>query len=458
MSAAYREGVERAVIGLLMKSATMGLSTLDDVAKFGVTPEHFENLERRWMWEQMLSAWEGNRDYDFQSLMICAQEGDDIPLSARRAVEIIETYSRSPWAQNVAFWIRKLLALSAKTTFLGRVANSGGKLSDEHMDGPEDVVAAVDEMTSDIVRANPQKPSRTVPGVQAISRAIDEIEACMTGSNRKSLTIATGLGELDARTGGMSRGGFYLIGARPGVGKTTVALSILDHVTSDLNMRGLFFSQEMTETELATKLIAKRSGIDSAKLRSANMVSDDADRMMHGVRLLKTRNFGFNTSAMPSFTKVKSIVHAEARGDGIDLVVIDYVQQLQLGGRRWSGRVEELTAISNELKQLAMELEIVVVACAQLNRESEKGSEVRVPRLGDLRDCGALEADASGVWLMHAPSKLDRDAADEDCLVVAKNRSGWEGRLGLEIERHTGRVVTKSILDVLPTRKARGAF
>lgn len=227
--------------------------------------------------------------------------------------------------------------------------------------------------------------------------------------------ISTGFSVLDTITaGGLRRTGISLIAARTGVGKTALALNIMRNAAEKGFTCG-YWTVEMTAGQLARRLWAMSSGIKGTKLMVGNLSDEEIDRLFGAAQLFPRDLIYIDDSFATKFEVFEAAVRELKAKGKLDLVVVDYIQQLTLSGRHGSRR-EMLQEISHRLKQLAIELDIAVVALAQFNREAEKSEEE--PALWQVKDSGALEQDADlGVCLF-------RDSEGTFYLKIDKNRWG----------------------------------
>lgn len=231
----------------------------------------------------------------------------------------------------------------------------------------------------------------------------------------KTVGIPTGIDYLDALTsGGLKRGSVNVFAARTGVGKTTLALNLAHHAATQ-GFATCYFTVEMPAGQLARKLLSALSRIRGRKLTTGALNDDDMDRLQFAVRDLYPRPIWFDDSFKTRFEQFELSCRKLKRQGGLDVVVVDYIQQLTIQGR-YPTKQALLTEVSHRVKQLAIDLDIAVIALAQFNREAEKADGE--PSLWQVKDSGAIEQDADlGVCLY-------RDKQENYWLKVDKNRWG----------------------------------
>lgn len=249
--------------------------------------------------------------------------------------------------------------------------------------------------------------------------------------------IPTGLSTLDRIIGGLHRSDLVIIGARPGMGKTSLILNIARHICVTAGRKVAFFSLEMSRDQLAQRLLAFDAAVDISRLRQGGLTSDEWDRITTATSNLYPAQLYVDETSAITVQQIKS----KLRRNKPDIVFIDYLQLLQSTGRA-ENRVQQVSEMTRDLKIMAKELNIPVVVCSQLSRAGQAKGTSHVPQLSDLRESGSIEQDADIVLLLHRPHyyEIGGEETDEDpnkaLCIVAKNRHGstetaklrWDGR------------------------------
>ena len=248
--------------------------------------------------------------------------------------------------------------------------------------------------------------------------------------------IATGFADLDNLTAGLQNNELVIMAARPSVGKTAFALNVVRHAVVEGRVPVFFVSLEMARIELAERLLACQARVDSFKIRKGNLNSDDIGKLMTaGEQLKGNQRDGYVQlflDDVPSQTMLRIAANARRLKlrHGLKLVVIDYLQLIEPENRR-DPRQEQVAQISRRLKFLARELQIPVIALAQVNRASEDRQDHR-PRLSDLRESGSIEQDADTVMMLHRPGRSDKSVDDNTLeVIIEKQRNGPVGAVTL---------------------------
>lgn len=262
--------------------------------------------------------------------------------------------------------------------------------------------------------------------------------------------VPTGIRELDETITGLNRTDFILLGARPGMGKTSFALNIARHAAVKANKRVAFFSLEMSKEQLVSRLLSTEALVEGTKLKTGKLSEDEWVRLIEAGDILSKTQMYFDDNPTITVPEIKAKLR---RLKDVDLVMIDYLQ-LMTSPTKIDNRVQEISQITRNLKIMAKELNVPVVTLSQLARDSEKRTNHR-PVLSDLRDSGSIEQDADIVLFLYrdeyyqdtATPGEDGDRNQSEC-IVAKNRHGetktvplhWQG----EFMRFTAQEVVRS--------------
>ena len=252
--------------------------------------------------------------------------------------------------------------------------------------------------------------------------------------------LPTTFHDLDQLTSGLQAGELIILAGRPSMGKTTLALNIVERVTTRLGKTAAIFSLEMAAENIARNLLCLHARIDPHKLRSGLLAAEEYPRLSLAVGRLSEANIYIDDTPAITSYEIRAKARMLKARRGLDLIVVDY---LQLAGvPPLDSREQQIAHVSRSLKSLARELNVPLLAVSQLNRGPETREEHR-PRMSDLRESGSLEQDADVVLLIHRPAQYkwadDRDLSDEDLLAevqVAKQRNGPTGVVKLTFIRH----------------------
>ncbi len=247
--------------------------------------------------------------------------------------------------------------------------------------------------------------------------------------------IPSGIGELDKMITGLNKSDLIILGARPGMGKTSFALNIARNVAVNAEKTVCFFSLEMTRDQLAQRMLSSEAAIKSEKLRTGELEPEEWTRLIQAGENLSKAEIYFDESSNITVPEMKAKLLRMKR---VDLVVIDYLG-LMHSAKNTDNRVQEISEITRNLKIMAKDLKVPVIACAQLSRGTEAKGKSHKPALADLRDSGSIEQDADIVLFLYRDAYYDAEkSSDEDLsdntkseCIVAKNRHGETGIIPL---------------------------
>lgn len=263
---------------------------------------------------------------------------------------------------------------------------------------------------------------------EAISRTYERLDLLARDKDAASGT-PTGFSALDRTIVGLGEGDLVLIGARPGMGKTSFAMNVATNIAKSSQKNVCVFSLEMSAEQLASRMLSSEALVDSYAIRSGNLTTDQYKKLADAAADLSESNILIDDTTGITVTRMKAKLR---RVKNLGLVVVDYLQLMQ-GERNSDNRVLEVGDISRGLKILAKELKIPVICCAQLSRGPESRTDKR-PMLSDLRDSGAIEQDADIVMFLYRDEYYKAPNAGEQSVaecIVAKNRHGSTGTVKL---------------------------
>lgn len=265
-----------------------------------------------------------------------------------------------------------------------------------------------------------------VPVKDALAESFDRLDN-LHNSPDGLRGVPTGFGDLDHMLAGMQDSNLIILAARPGIGKTTFATNIAQHVAVEKKMPVGYFALEMSNLEMVDRMLVGQANIDAWKLKTGNLKEDDFARLSEAMGVLADCPLFIDDTPGQSILELRTKARRLHSQVGLKLLVVDYLQ-LVVGDKSYDSRVQEVGAISQGLKNLARELKIPVLALSQLNRGIENRTE-KSPQLSDLRESGSIEQDADVVMFLYR----NDDANLEDVkLSIAKHRNGGLGVIDLK--------------------------
>ncbi|MDO5726889.1 MAG: replicative DNA helicase [Bowdeniella nasicola] len=278
-----------------------------------------------------------------------------------------------------------------------------------------------------------------------IREILDEVtnEIQMAASRGEGLVgVPTGFKELDDLTNGLHGGQMIIVAARPGMGKSTLAMDFCRSASIRNNLTSVIFSLEMSRTEMTMRLLSAESDIQLQELRKGKYLSDEEWTKLAGtMSRISEAPLYIDDSPNMQLMEIRSKCRRLKQQYDLQLVVVDYLQ-LMSSGRRVESRQQEVSEFSRALKLLAKELNIPVIAVAQLNRGPEQRTDKK-PMMADLRESGSLEQDADVIILLHREDQYKEDSprAGEADVIIAKHRNGPTKTITLAFQGHKSRFV-----------------
>ncbi len=307
---------------------------------------------------------------------------------------------------------------------LRQLINHSLRIAQLCYENQKDTFEILDEAESGIFEISENKYKKTYFSIKSILPST--VEIINKARDKQISGIATGFYKFDELTDGLHNSDLIILAARPGVGKTALALSIARNITKNLELPVGFFSLEMSLQQIILRLLSMESGISMLKLRSKRLNNDEELNLMKAIRALSNYNIFIDDTPALSLLELRAKARRMIVEEGVKIIFVDYLQLMQ-GPANSETREREISFISRGLKSLAKELDIPVVALAQLNRQVEARRDRR-PILSDLRESGAIEQDADIVTFIHRPeTSVEEDEINTRNLVeiiIAKQRNG----------------------------------
>jgi replicative DNA helicase len=347
---------------------------------------------------------------------------------------LVDLQADAPGTANAAHYAR----IVKDHSLLRRLIMVSGTAMERAYGVPEDVRQVLDEAEAAVlgVRGN-ERSTTTIPLSDAVSGALAHIET-LTDRKDEITGVPTGFYDLDDLTSGLQPGALVVVGARPAMGKTSLALA-LARAAVGAGLPAIVFSMEMSQIELTMRMLGSEARVDARRLRNGRLTDGDWNSIAQAIGRLGDLPLYWDDDALTTVMDIRTKARRVRREHGqLGLVVVDYVQLMTPHGRRASeNRQLEISEISRGLKLLARELECPVVALSQLNRGLEQRADKR-PLLSDLRESGALEQDADVVMFLYRdeiyePTPDNQGLAE---LIVAKQRNGPTGVVRLSWMGH----------------------
>ena len=325
-----------------------------------------------------------------------------------------------PTSANVESYGRMIKGLSAKRELISAAGRISQKAFDESMP-----VEQLLDMAEQEVYALSQRHMKSVPSSlkEVLTASFDRLDELQKrGSGLRGLP--TGFRQLDSMLAGMQDSNLLILAARPGLGKTAFCLNIARHVAVEEKLPTCIFSLEMSKEELVDRLLVRQGLIDAWKLKTGQLSDDDFTSLSEAMGVLAEAPLYIDDTPGLSVTELRTKARRLQSDKGIKFIIVDYLQLMR--GQSRENRVQEVSEISQGLKNLARELKIPILAAAQLNRQMEtRGGK---PRLSDLRESGSIEQDSDVVMFL---SREDDEIKEVVTCSIEKHRNGPTGQFDL---------------------------
>jgi replicative DNA helicase len=345
--------------------------------------------------------------------------------------------SSVPTAANAGYYAK----IVAERAILRRLVEAGTRIVQLAYGAGGEVDDIVDTAQAEVYAVTERRSSEDyLPLSEVMEGALDEIEAI--NSRGGQLTgVPTGFADLDHLTNGLHPGQLIVVAARPAIGKSTLALDIARSASIKHGLTSCIFSLEMSRNEIVMRLLAAESRVALHTMRSGTMTNDDWNRLARRMGEVSNAPLFIDDSPNMSMMEIRAKCRRLRQRHDLRLVIVDYLQ-LMSSPRRVENRQQEVSEFSRQLKLLAKELDVPIVAVAQLNRGPEQRADKR-PQLADLRESGAIEQDSDMVVLMHREDAYERESprAGEADLIVAKHRNGPTATVTVAFQGHYSRFV-----------------
>jgi len=410
----HNREAEEAVLGAVL----INPEVYYEVAQF-LRPEDFYIIRNRWVWEAFTRLNERRIDIDYMLVINELEQQGQISEVGGPAY-ITSLLNQTPTSLHAVAYAH-IVADDAIRRRMLVAANDMARLA---FDRRRDVDTIVDEAEKSVFSLSERRLQHDLQPISTVlSSVYDQVDS-LSQRDDEIFGVPTGLIDLDRLLGGLQKSDLLIIAGRPGMGKTGFLLSVAKNAAQKHKKHVAMFSLEMSAEQLCQRLIAQETGIDTQHLRTGKLADDEWPLFTHAIDVLGDTHIWLDDT--PGITPLQlrtkcRRLHLEHH---LDLICLDYIQ-LMSGDLRTDNRVQEVSYISRNLKQLARELNVPVLAAAQLSRAVEQRQDKR-PQLSDLRESGSLEQDSDIVMFIHRPDALDKDSPRQNIaeIIVGKHRNG----------------------------------
>ncbi|MDN3596714.1 replicative DNA helicase [Zunongwangia endophytica] len=430
--------LEEVVLGAMMIDKK-GVDEIIDI----LHPDAFYKNSHKLIYEAIFKLFENTEAIDLLTVSNQLKKDGNFE-KAGGDYYLIQLTQRVSSSAHIEFHARIILQKYIQRSLIKISAEIIEEAYDESVD-VFDLLDSAEAKLYEVTQGNIKKSTESAQSlvIQAKSR-IQEI------SNKEGLSgVPSGFDKLDELTSGWQPSDLIIVAARPGMGKTALTLSMARNISVGQGIPVAFFSLEMSSVQLITRLISSETGLSSEKLRTGNLEKHEWEQLNVKVKDLEKAPLFIDDTPSLSIFDLRAKARRLASQFGIKLIVIDYLQLMTAGGTQKGGnREQEISTISRNLKALAKELSVPVIALSQLSRAVETRGGSKRPLLSDLRESGAIEQDADIVSFIYRPEYYKIEEWDDEErsptegqgeFIVAKHRNGGLENIRLKFIGHLGK-------------------
>jgi len=413
----HSQEAEQSVLGALMLDNRAWDHIVDRLKDID-----FYRNEHRLIFQAMHELSKRHQPFDVLTVSEMLKARDQLE-AAGGEVYLYQLAQNTPSAANITAYAD----IVSERAILRSLISSGTDIVNSafQQDG-RDVKSLLDAAESRIFKIAEQREKGTgpVPIADLLAKTTDRIDA-LYRSGKTITGLATGFTDFDKMTAGLQPGDLIIIAGRPSMGKTVLGMNIAEHAAIKGDKAVLVFSLEMPAEAITMRLMSSLGRIDQHRIRTGRLNDDDWPRVTSAVSMLSEANLFIDDTPSLSPNEIRSRARRLAREQGgLGLIVVDYLQLMQVPGRK-ENRTMEVSEISRELKGIAKELSVPVIALSQLNRSLESRTDRR-PVMSDLRESGSLEQDADVIAFIYRDEVYHDDTPDKGIaeIIIRKHRNG----------------------------------
>ncbi len=410
---------EEALLGALLINPEAML----DVISF-LQPDDFFILRNSWLWEAMVRIHERGEAIDNLTLLeeLRVQERQE---ESGGSAYIAYLINNTPHSLHAEVYGR----IIERAAIRRRILEAAGDIAQLANTQDADINEVIDRAEATLFAVTGRNMKNDViPLRYAVGEYVERVEYLYEHRDEPH-GVPTGFNDIDRLLGGLQKSDLLILAARPGMGKTSLILNMAINAARYGTARVAVFSLEMSREQLVQRLVSSETGINTQKLRLGQLTEEEWDLFVQATGTLGQYQLFLDDTPAISPLAMRGKCRRLAREYGLDLVIVDYLQLMTMGaGGRSENRVQEVSAISRNLKELARELNVPVIAASQLSRAVEQRGDKR-PVLSDLRESGSIEQDADVVMFIYRDEVYDEDTErpNQADIIVAKHRNGPTG-------------------------------
>jgi replicative DNA helicase len=416
----HSDDAEQSVLGAIL----IDKDSVVEVAGF-LRPEHFYNDQNGVVYGAMLALYEKRIPIDLVTLSDALKKKKKFQEIGGMAF-LTDVANSVPTSANIEHYARII-----KDHFTKRkLISTASKITEEAFDEGRDIKEILDKTEQSIFAVSQEHLTQSFITLKdALVESFDRLDEIQKRSGGLR-GVATGFRDLDNKLAGLQDSNLIVLAARPGMGKTAFALNIAQHVAVSEKQPVGIFSLEMSKEELVDRLLVGQAEIDAWKLKTGKLEETDFDKLQDAMGILGDAPIFIDDTPGISIMEMRTKARRLQIEQKLSLLIVDYLQ-LAYAGKSYENRVQEVSYISQSLKNLARELKIPIIAVSQLSRAVESRG-TKIPQLADLRESGAIEQDADVVMFLYRPDEEQEKTDHYNVkLLVAKHRNGPTGEIDM---------------------------
>ena len=416
---------ERSILGAIL----LDNHAFNDAAEH-LRPDDFSLDAHRRIYSRMLELAESSRPIDIITLVEELEQKKE--LQAIGDVGYVSSLLDGvPDRPSIEHYVRIVRDKAILRGLIG-VANTAIAKASEQAEPADEIL---NDAEAAVFALSEKRIGKGFQGIQDIVRnSFGSIDALLKRGQRIT-GLATHYTDLDEMTSGLQKSDLVILAARPSMGKTSFAVNIAENAAIDDGKTVGIFSLEMSSEALLQRLLCSRAIVDAHKMRTGSLWSDDMKKVVRAMEELATAQIYIDDTPGISLTEMRAKARRLKQAQGrLDLLVVDYLQLMSGGSKRFENRTQEVSAISRGLKAIAKELEVPVIALSQLSRAPESRGGDHRPQLSDLRESGSIEQDADVVMFIFREEIYKQDDPElkgRAEIIIAKQRNGPIGKFQL---------------------------
>ena len=397
------------------------------VASELITGEDFYQKQMGVVYDTMVELYNAGKPVEPVILHTSLRE-KGVPEEACGTDRILQWMTQVPTSANIKYYAE----IVAEKSVARRLIRLNEEIANTCYAGSEkleDTLANAEKRVFDLAQRG--GGGEFVPIRQVVINVMKKIDAASRARGRVT-GLETGFMDLDYKTSGLQPSDLILIAARPSMGKTAFVLNMAQYMAFRKDKSVAIFSLEMSKEQLVNRLFSLESKVDSQKIRTGSLEDEDWAKLIEGAGVIGNSRLIIDDTPGISISELRSKCRKFKLEQGLDIIIIDYLQLMSGSGRGGDSRQQEISDISRALKGVARELNVPVVALSQLSRAVEKRDDKR-PMLSDLRESGAIEQDADVVMFIYRDDYYNKDTENKNMaeIIIAKQRNGPIGTVNL---------------------------